>query len=175
MREPAHHGKSLLARPSAGARAGRDAAPPGGVVVTSAASGCRTRVAVRGELDLNAGRHLRHRLHTALADSACGLDLDLSRLGFCDCAGLSVLLDLRQQALRQGKTVTIGALGPAVERLLELVGARGLFDAPHVCRRPAPRPGAGDRTPAAGHSPSGPLTTVSNCSRPARASRESVR
>ncbi|MFE5402687.1 STAS domain-containing protein [Streptomyces sp. NPDC056580] len=175
MRESAHHGKPLLPRPSAGVPEGRDPVPPGSVVVTSTARGCRTRVTVRGELDLNSGRRVRHRLHTALAGSACGLDLDLSRLGFCDCAGLSVLLDLRQQALRQGKTVTIGAVGPAVERLLELVGARELFDAPHMCRRPARRPGAGDRTPAAGHSPSGLLTTVSSCSRSARASRESVR
>ncbi|MBJ6641717.1 STAS domain-containing protein [Streptomyces sp. DHE7-1] len=172
MYEPAQHGKSLEVRE--GADDGRGPVPPGPVVVTYASSGCRTRVTVRGELDLDAGRHLRTRLHTALADSACGLDLDLGRLDFCDCAGLGVLLDLRQHALRQGKTVTFRAVGPAVARLLDLVGARELFTAPHSCPATA-RPAVRERRPAAGHSSPDSLTTVSSCSRPARASRESVR
>jgi len=177
MYEPAHHGRSrtVRGRPTTGADRGRGPVPPGLVVVTYASSGCRTRVTVRGELDLNAGRHLHCQLHTALADSACGLDLDLSRLGFCDCAGLSVLLDLREHALGQGKTITIRAVGPAVDRLLDLVGARELFTTPHSCPTTASRSGAGERHPAAGHSSSGSLTTVSSCSRSARASRESVR
>lgn len=177
MYEPAHHGKPLMTRgrPAAGADDARGSVPPGLVVATYASSGCRTRVTVRGELDLNAGRYLHRQLHTALADSACGLDLDLSRLGFCDCAGLSVLLELRQHALRQGKTITIRAVGPAVERLLDLVGARELFTAPHSCHPGQSRPAAEERHPAAGHCSPGSHTTVSSRSRPARASRESVR
>ncbi|MFF0836735.1 MULTISPECIES: STAS domain-containing protein [unclassified Streptomyces] len=51
-----------------------------------------------------------------------------SGLGFWDCAGLSVLLELRHRALSQGKTVTIRVASPEVERLLE--GAQELFSPP---------------------------------------------
>ncbi|MFJ3714377.1 STAS domain-containing protein [Streptomyces sp. NPDC090057] len=177
MHEPAHHGgpRTVRSCPSAGADDGRGPVPTGLVVVAYASSGCRTRVTVRGELDLNAGRHLHSQLHTALTDSACGLDLDLSRLDFCDCAGLGVLLGLRQHARRQGKTLTVSAVGPAVDRLLDLVGVRELFTAPQTCPVTASRQVADRRHPAAGHSSPLPLTTVSSCSRSARASRESVR
>ncbi|MEV6117471.1 STAS domain-containing protein [Streptomyces sp. NPDC052109] len=106
---------------------------------------------VSGELDLDSGNRLRDDLLAALARSACGLELDLSRLDFCDCAGLGILMDLRQRAERQGKTVFIGAGSPAVDRLLSLIGAQEFFAPPgprHAGRQPpgpatAPSPTAG--------------------------------
>src|SRR5437879_6006371 len=88
--------------------------------------GDRMNVRVCGELD-HGGRQLQRSLDEALDNSASGVDLDLSAVGFCDCSGLNLLLGLRRQALDQGKTVTIGASGPSVDRLLELTGARELF------------------------------------------------
>jgi anti-anti-sigma factor len=87
-------------------------------------------VEIMGELDLDSGTRLRDDLVEALARSARGLELDLSRLDFCDCAGLGVLMELRQRAGRQGKTVVIRAAGRVVDRLLTLVGAEELFAAP---------------------------------------------
>ncbi|MFH8336412.1 STAS domain-containing protein [Streptomyces sp. AM6-12] len=89
--------------------------------------GARTGVEILGELDLDSGRGIRGKLREALTRSARGLDLDLSGLEFCDCAGLSVLMDLRQQAALQGKTVVVRAVSPMVDRLLAIVGARELF------------------------------------------------
>ncbi|MGW5373259.1 STAS domain-containing protein [Streptomyces sp. NPDC004011] len=116
---------------------------------------------VDGELDFDTGDQVRDRLVAALAASARGVELDLSGLDFCDCAGLSVLLELRHRALAQGKTVTIRASNPAVDRLLDRLGARELFSAQRSggaepCRatatpaaatlpspKPAPLPGVG--------------------------------
>jgi len=98
--------------------------------VSSTPSSNPTLVTVRGELDLASGHQVRDRLGKALAASSSGLELDLSGLAFCDCAGLNVMLELRHRALSQGKTVTIRAAGPAVDRLLDLVGVRELFSPP---------------------------------------------
>ncbi|MFE1290244.1 STAS domain-containing protein [Streptomyces sp. NPDC058751] len=97
-------------------------------------------VAVHGELDLVSGGRVRDRLREALAASSGGLELDLSGLGFCDCAGLNVLMELRHQAVIQGKTVTIQDSSPAIDRLLDLVGAQELFSAPRPrCAKPRRR------------------------------------
>ncbi|MDC2959963.1 ANTAR domain-containing protein [Streptomyces gilvifuscus] len=94
--------------------------------IESVADGDRVLVTVRGELDVG-GAGLRTALGDVLDRSAAGLDLDLTALGFCDCGGLNILLDLRRQALAQGKTVGVRACGPAVTRLFELTGTRELF------------------------------------------------
>ncbi|MBQ0863790.1 ANTAR domain-containing protein [Streptomyces smyrnaeus] len=86
----------------------------------------RIRVSLRGDLDLQ-GQRLLPDLSQALRRSGNGIDLDLTGVEFCDRAGFNVLLDLRRQALAQGKTVTLRASSPQVERLLDLTGARELF------------------------------------------------
>ena len=116
---------------------------------------------ILGELDLDSGTQLRSDLLGALAASGDGLELDLGRLDFCDCAGLGVLMELRQRAEKQSKTVTIRACSPAVDRLLTLIGARGLFappdpqspGRPHPAPTTIPAPTAGT-WPGATSSPS---------------------
>jgi anti-anti-sigma factor len=121
----------------------RDAVHAEGVGASSAALPClatlhvapdgdRVVVRIHGELDFG-GRQLEQALNEALDRSARGIDLDLSGVGFCDCSGLNLLLDLRRRSLEQGKTLTILAGCPSVDRLLELTGARELFlPAEHV-------------------------------------------
>ncbi|MFJ6904303.1 STAS domain-containing protein [Streptomyces griseoluteus] len=101
--------------------------PPGRATASFASNGHRTRVVVRGELDLISGERIRARLVEALAASSDRLELDLGGVEFCDCAGLNVLLELRHRAVSQGKAVTIQAVSPAVDRLLHLTGAQELF------------------------------------------------
>ena len=137
--------------------------PPCLATATYEADGSRVRVTVRGELDLDSQRTLRSGLLKALADSATGLDVDLSGLGFCDCAGFSVLLELRKRALSQNKTVVIRATSPATDRLLSLLRARELFipprDATHTASPmntespAAPASSAASRRAAAGGDP----------------------
>ncbi|MFI7402116.1 ANTAR domain-containing protein [Streptomyces sp. NPDC049541] len=99
------------------------------VTIDVVPDGDRMNVRVCGELD-HGGRELEHDLTEALDGSASGIDLDLSAIGFCDCSGLNLLLGLRRKALDEGKTITISASGPPVDRLLELTGARELFARP---------------------------------------------
>jgi len=122
MPESAHSVQSLTAQ---------DEGPPCLATIECVAAGDRMDVMCRGELDLGT-RRLESELHDILARSATGVDLDLSAVGFCDCGGLNVLLGLRRQALTQGKSVTVRACSPSVERLLDLTGARELFVPPHA-------------------------------------------
>ncbi|GGM26493.1 hypothetical protein GCM10010129_83720 [Streptomyces fumigatiscleroticus] len=138
------------ARPPAGPDAARAAGddPSGGLWQCRAAvdvvpDGDRIRLLVRGELDVG-GRRLKPALNQALRRAGSGLDLDMDRVHFCDCAGLNILLDLRLAALDQEKTVTIGSAAPAVVRLLELTEVRALFVPPGPGDGPLP---AGGRPP----------------------------
>lgn len=105
------------------------AQPPGLATIRSAEVGSRMSVTVRGELDIGA-QQLQSELRDILGRSATGVDLDLSAVRFCDCGGLNILLDLRRQALLQGKTVAVRACSPEVQRLLDLTGAGELFTHP---------------------------------------------
>ncbi|MFI0537492.1 STAS domain-containing protein [Streptomyces sp. WSLK1-3] len=117
MPESAHTAQSL---------ATLEARPRCLATIRTQVAGERTVVTCRGELDT--GAHvLRPELYAALDRSVTGLDLDLGEVAFCDCGGLNVLLDLRREALDQGKTVTVRTCGPTVGRLLDLTGARELF------------------------------------------------
>ncbi|MEU3523129.1 STAS domain-containing protein [Streptomyces sp. NPDC038707] len=106
---------------------GRRTPPPSLGAAAYTPCGSRTRVSVLGELDLDSARALWPGLVDALAASASGLDLDLGGVAFCDCAGLNLLLELRRRALDQGKTIAVHAVGPAVDRVLTLIGARALL------------------------------------------------
>ncbi|MFH9658380.1 STAS domain-containing protein [Streptomyces sp. NPDC017248] len=114
--------------------------PPSLVAAAYTPCGSRTRVTVLGELDFDSARALWPGLQEALAGASAGLDFDLGGVDFCDCAGFNFLLDLRRQALGQGKTVALHAVSPAVDRLLTLIGARELFTAPppHCADGPLP-------------------------------------
>ncbi|HLL35553.1 MAG TPA: STAS domain-containing protein [Streptomyces sp.] len=85
------------------------------------------RVSVAGELGLEVGEELRSALRAALAHTDEGIDLDLSGVSFCDCSGLNVLLAVREQALAEGKSVTLDRISSVVERLLSLTGTLPLF------------------------------------------------
>ncbi|MFG3659139.1 ANTAR domain-containing protein [Streptomyces sp. NPDC047706] len=103
------------------------ASRPGPLSTAALPDGARTVVTVCGELDLHASDELSAALGGALESAAEGIDLDLQGVVFCDCSALNVLLALREQALTQGKTVTIQASSPAAERLLTLTGTLRLF------------------------------------------------
>ncbi|MDQ1015305.1 ANTAR domain-containing protein [Streptomyces afghaniensis] len=105
------------------------AIPPCMATMDVAPDGDRMTVTVWGELDLGS-RRLLPDLYDILTLSGRGIDLCLDAVGFCDCSGLNMLLDLRLRALDEGKTVAVRSSGRAVERLLDLTGTRELFAAP---------------------------------------------
>ncbi|MFI6931938.1 anti-sigma factor antagonist [Streptomyces sp. NPDC050287] len=111
----------------AGSFAGTGVRKPSEVTVVAGHEGDRVLVSVSGELDLQTEEVVRRALFSALAESARGIDLDLSGVGFCDCSTLNVLLSVRQQALKEDKTVLLRATGRVVERVLDLTDTRSLF------------------------------------------------
>ncbi|MFE2531336.1 STAS domain-containing protein [Streptomyces sp. NPDC059371] len=135
MQQPPYRAEALTAPdlpcPDPGGAAGL--LPPGRVSVPSPnRDGIPTLVTLHGELDFASGARVRDQLGEALAASPSGLELDLSGLAFCDCAGLNVLLEIRHRAVSVGKTFTVQAASPAVDRLLDVVGVQELL----ASRRP---------------------------------------
>ncbi|MFG2376713.1 ANTAR domain-containing protein [Streptomyces sp. NPDC048504] len=82
---------------------------------------------VSREIDIDTEHTVRRALRLALARSPEGLDLDLAGVGFCDCAGLNVLLSVRRIALAEGKALGVRAASAGVERLFALTDASSLF------------------------------------------------
>ena len=129
MQQSSDQGRALIAPdlPCSARGGSARTLPSGRVAVSCVPDGSWTLVSVSGELDLVTGDQIRAQLYDALAASTSGIELDLSGLSFCDCAGLSVFLELRHLALPQGKTVAIRTADPAFDRLLHLIGAHELF------------------------------------------------
>ncbi|GGY15758.1 ANTAR domain-containing protein [Streptomyces djakartensis] len=128
MPEPAYTARSHTresAAPAVSANAPA-AIPPCTATMDVTPDQDRMTVTLWGELDLGS-RRLLPDLHDILTLSDSGIDLRLDTVGFCDCSGVNVLLDLRSHALGQGKTVTVRSSGRAVGRLLDLTGTRELF------------------------------------------------
>ncbi|THC40434.1 STAS domain-containing protein [Streptomyces sp. A1499] len=92
-----------------------------------AVAGERVRRVVQGELDIDRAAQLQPDLFHDLLHSIAGLDLDLMAVTFCDCSGLNLLLRLHRQAVRQGKTLVISAMSPAVARILDLTRTRAVL------------------------------------------------
>ncbi len=118
MPEPAQSERSLMGRGAGQGRGGGTQVPPPPMsspssFETVAEGDDRITLALRGDLDLEAGRTLRPGLNQALGSPARAVELDLSGVGFCDCSGLNLLLGLRQRALLLGKAVRIAAGSPA--------------------------------------------------------------
>lgn len=107
-------------RPSSSAGRAGPAGVGGMLGLRSVAEGHRVRIELTGDLDVAAAAGVRARLE-ALSDAGCRhLLVDLSRLTFIDCSGLSVLLERCAAARREGWRLSIVQGPPAVRRLFEL-------------------------------------------------------
>lgn len=75
---------------------------------------------ITGELDILTRDDIPHLIRDAITSTAIDIGLDLSRVDFIDCAGLSGVLKARQVAVEHGCRVHVAAASPAVHRLLTL-------------------------------------------------------
>jgi anti-anti-sigma factor len=62
------------------------------------------------------------------------ITLDMSRVTFMDCAGLSVLSMVRNEAISRGGHVTLVGLTDMSSRLLQVFGLHRLFGLPEPVR-----------------------------------------
>lgn len=83
-------------------------------------------IVLLGELDIATAPGLARQLES-LAETGRHLILDLAGLRFCDCAGLSALLRLRQRATGAGGSLHLTALTPALRRLIALARLHDLL------------------------------------------------
>ena len=74
-----------------------------------------------GELDMSTARRLPQPSHLTRRDVRSVL-LDLSKLRFCDVAGLRALLALRQAHVSQGRHVAAIGIKARVRRVMDLCG-----------------------------------------------------
>ena len=82
----------------------------------------RSVLRLRGELDASNRDYLHSVLSSALENHPPLLVVDLSGLGFMDCAGLSVLVWAHKRLARCGHQLVITDAKPVVLRLLHLMG-----------------------------------------------------
>ena len=88
-------------------------------------------VAVEGELDQGTAPELRTALAEALGAGRHGVLVDLSKCGFIDSTGLSLLVEAKRRLADDDRRFGVCCPDADVRRLLELTGidrAIGLFD-----------------------------------------------
>jgi len=73
---------------------------------------------LQGELDVSNKDRLHHAIDNALQRHPATLVVDLSRLNFTDCAGLSVLVWAHKRLAGRGQQLVITGAKPIVQRLL---------------------------------------------------------
>ena len=91
-------------------------------------SGTATTVAVRGEIDMDNGRHVEHTLATALEAAPGEFVLDLSGVTFLGSVGIRVLVECHHAAAASGRHLVLAGMRPWDQRVLAMAGLLGFFD-----------------------------------------------
>jgi len=86
-----------------------------------------TVIALDGELDLASAPDLADVAARKVADGQVNLIIDLSKLTFCDSAGLRVFVRYRSELDARGGRLVLAAPQPIVRRVLEVSGLVELF------------------------------------------------
>jgi len=99
------------------------ASHPSYLAITTECHGQRPVLRLRGELDAANQDQLRCAIRSVLDHhSPRVLVLDLSALGFADCAGLSAVLWAHKRLAGQGHELVLTGIQPLVRRLLGVTG-----------------------------------------------------
>jgi anti-anti-sigma factor len=98
---------------------------PGAALRASVRDG-QVVVVLRGDLDVTGAADAEAAIAALVAQSQ-GLIVDMSALGFMDCASLGALLRVQALAGRGGGDVVLAAPQPQVRRLLALTGSDEVF------------------------------------------------
>jgi anti-anti-sigma factor len=92
---------------------------------TRADGGCVVRL--EGEVDLAVADELA-RVVLGCLDRADDVELDFGEVTFIDSSGLGALVRVRNEATRQGKTLSLVDVGRPTLRLLEITGLQEAFE-----------------------------------------------
>ena len=85
---------------------------------------------VSGEVDAGCAEELQVHVMRAYSTFGTPVTIDLSRVGFMDCAGLNALLRIRARVLTEGspRDLRLRGMTRQVARLFAVSGAAALFE-----------------------------------------------
>ncbi len=81
-----------------------------------------------GELDMLSVAELEDAVRELKDAGFESIVIDLHGIEFIDSTGLRILISLRNDAKRNGHTLTLIPAGQAASRIFDITGTRGLFD-----------------------------------------------
>ncbi len=90
-------------------------------------SGAHDVVAVRGEIDLATGPHLRRTLDQRLDSGRHRVVIDLEEVDFIDSTGLGILLETHRRTGEKGGSMTLVCRPGLCPRLFEISGLDRVF------------------------------------------------
>ena len=108
--------------------------------------GACTIVTLGGYIDVSTRRQLQDVLNAA-SNGAAHLVVDMSRLGFMDSTGLSVLVEMYKRLAKRGGTLRLAAPQPIVAKVLAISGLDRVLTV-HASAAQAAALAGGDGEPA---------------------------
>lgn len=90
--------------------------------------GSRATITLAGELDLETSHSVRVVIEDCLGDGIRTVDIDLTRLTFCDVSGLNAFLVASRLTTTVGGTLCLRHPSPMLTRLLALTATGFLLD-----------------------------------------------
>jgi len=111
------------------------------LVIERGVQGTTSTITLVGECDLAHQERFRAVVHETLAARPECVVLDLTDLRFIDSSGIQVVIELSEEAARDGIRLLVCPGARQVQRVFELCGltSRLLFAAPPALRSPATR------------------------------------
>ncbi|MFQ5458130.1 MAG: STAS domain-containing protein [Myxococcota bacterium] len=85
-------------------------------------------LAVQGEVDMHSSPRVREAQSKALAESAKGVVIDLSGVGYMDSSGIATLIEGLQRAKRDGRNFRLAGLTAAVRDVFDLARLADVFE-----------------------------------------------
>jgi anti-anti-sigma factor len=98
------------------------------IEVVRAADG--VRLSLVGELDFTSVAEASRRIALIDMSGAAAVDVDLSRLVFCDSSGLRMLVVLRQRCIDAGVPFAVSGARGMVAKTIAVSGLREAFSCP---------------------------------------------
>jgi anti-sigma B factor antagonist len=98
---------------------------PAPLRIEAAAADGHTALTLVGDLTYGTASGLEERVRAAAGDP--DLVVDVTRVRFCDSAGLAALIGLQRRSARRGGTVTLAGAPEGLRRVLHLTGVEILF------------------------------------------------
>ncbi|MBW8705587.1 Anti-sigma-B factor antagonist [Streptomyces sp. MBT84] len=87
----------------------------------------RALITLAGEIDLESAPLVRGSLERCLRDGIRTIDVDLTRVTFCDCSGLNAFLHAAQQTTMAGGTLRLHRPPTTLAQILDLTGCQFLL------------------------------------------------